>query len=60
MCTQGAMSHGLFHPFVTKGYNEEEEKEGKIDAIRFFEKGALTKEPIFRKNPNNLLKCFPN
>ncbi len=49
MSTQGATSHGLFHPFVTKGYyeEEEEEKEGEIDAIRFFEKRALTKEPIF-------------
>ncbi len=44
MSTQGVASHGLFHPFVTKGYyEEEEEKEGEIDAIRFFGKRALTK-----------------
>ncbi len=56
MCTQGATSHGLFHPFVTKGYYDEEERE--IDAIRFFEKGALTKEPIFLKTLIICLSAF--
>ncbi len=57
MCTQGATSYGLFNPFVTKEHYEEE-KEGEIYAIRFFEKRALTRKPIFLKTLIICLSAF--